>query len=358
MTLIDPPSDIALNLALSLIAASVAPVLLLDGDLGIVAASQSFRQAFDVGPEDIPGARLADLGSSEWSSPRLRSLLKATACGQASIGAYEMNLTSGDGVRRLVLNAQRLDNGIGQGIRLLMSIQDVTDARADARQKDDLIREKAILVQGMQHRVANSLQVIASVLLQGAGKVGSHGSSEHLRDAHQRIMSVAAVKRQLAGSAMGDVELRGYFTDLCRSIGDSMIRDHNRVGIRVSVDESIASSGKSVSLGLIVTELVINALKHAFPHDREGLITVDYRAHSKGWTLMVCDDGVGMPRDPAAAKPGLGTGIVQAIANQLGATIDHADGKPGLRVSILCHGETIDRTMAAPYPAHAAELRA
>lgn len=335
-TLLDPPSDIALNLALSLISASVAPVLLLDGDLSIVAASQSFRDAFNVGPEDIPGARLADLGNGEWNSPQLWSLLKATAYGQASIRAYEMDLTTPEGVRRLILNAQRLDNGIGRGIRLLLSIQDITEARAQALQKDDLIRDKAVLVREIQHRVANSLQIIASVLMQGVRKVGSDESGSHLRDAHQRIMSVAAVQRQLASSELGDVELRSYFTDLCRSIGDSMIRDRHRVSLRVSVDDSVASSGRSVSLGLIVTELVINALKHAFPQDREGLITVEYRSHDTGWTLMVCDDGVGMPTDPAAAKPGLGTGIIEALAKQLGATVEHADGKPGLRVSIIC----------------------
>jgi len=331
-----PPSDISLSLALSLISASVAPVLMLDGDLSVLAASQSFLESFNVGPEDIPGARLADLGTGEWNVPQLWSLLKATAYGQASIRAYEMDLRSSRGVRRLVLNAQRLDYGDEHGVRLLLSILDVTDARASEQQKDDLIRDKAILVQEVQHRTANSLQIIASVLMQGVRKVGSDESRDHLRDAHQRIMSVAAVQRQLASSDLGDVELRGYFTDLCRSIGDSMIRDHNQLSLKVTVDDSIASSGKSVSLGLIVTELVINALKHAFPNDRDGEIDVDYRAHGEGWTLTVCDDGIGMPDGSEAAKPGLGTGIVQALANQLGAVIDIADAKPGVRVSIVC----------------------
>ena len=344
VTLLDPPSDIALNLALSLIAASVAPVLLLDGDLTIVAASQSFREAFNVGPEDIPGASLADLGNGEWHSPQLWSLLKATAYGQASIRACEMDLTSFQGVRRLVLNAQRLSHGNGVGVRLLLSVQDVTEARADARQKDDLIRDKAILVEEMQHRVANSLQIIASVLMQSVRTVGSDESRDHLRDAHQRIMSVAAVQRQLAGSELSDVELRGYFTDLCRSIGDSMIRDRNRITLSVSVDDSIASSGRSVSLGLIVTELVINAIKHAFPHNREGQITVDYGAHGDGWVLMVCDDGVGVSKDPEEAEAGWGSGIIKALANQLDAVVNQADGKPGLRVSITHTLKSTDKS--------------
>lgn len=336
MTAFAPPSDIAMNLALSLISACVAPVLLLDEDLTIVAASQSFLDAFNVGLDDIPGARLADIGDGEWNAPQLWSLLKATAYGQASISAYEMDLRSSRGVRHLVLNAQRLDSGIDQGTRLLLSIQDVTEARASASEKDALIRDKAVLVQEMQHRIANSLQIIASVLMQGVRKVGSDESRNHLRDAHQRIMSVAAVQRQLTSSSLGDVELRGYFTDLCRSIGDSMIRDHDQLALIVTVDDSIATSGKAVSLGLIVTELVINALKHAFPNDRDGQIAVDYRAQGKGWILTVCDDGVGMPADTEDAKPGLGTGIIKALASQLGAIIEMADARPGLRVSITC----------------------
>lgn len=342
-----PPFDIALTLALSLISASVAPVLLLDGDLAIVAASQSFLEAFNVGTEDIPGARLADLGGGEWNVPQLWSLLKATAYGQASINAYEMDPHAGKGTRNLILNVQRLAYDNADDIRLLISIQDVTEARVQQqqtrdliRQKDDLIREKAVLVQEVQHRTANSLQIIASVLMQGIRKVGSDESRTHLRDAHQRIMSVAAVQRQLAGSELGDVELRGYFTDLCRSIGDSMIRDHNQLTLEVTVDDSIASSGKSVSLGLIVTELVINALKHAFPKDRDGRIAVDYQSHGDGWTLTVSDDGVGMPHDLTRAKPGLGTGIIQALANQLGAVINRVDARPGLRVSLVCSPST------------------
>ena len=331
-----PPSDIALNLALSLISASVAPVLLLDGDLSVVAASQSFLAAFAVDREAIPGVSLAELGSGEWNAPQLGSLLKATAYGQASLRTWEMDVKSGRGARRLVLNARRLDYGDAHGIRLLLSVEDVTEARAGQRRKDDLIRDKAILVQEVQHRVANSLQIIASVLMQGVRKVGADESRDHLRDAHQRIMSVAAVQRQLAGSDLGDVELRSYFTDLCRNIGDSMIRDHDRLTLNVTVDDSIASSGKSVSLGLIVTELVINALKHAFPHDRVGRIDVGYRAHRAGWTLTVVDNGVGLPEDPGTTKPGLGAGITRALASQLGAAIEISDARPGVRVSIIC----------------------
>ena len=74
-----------------------------------------------------------------------------------------------------------------------------------------------------------------------------------------------------------------------------MIPDPNVLSIEVTVDDSVVDANKSVSLGLIVTELVINALKHAFPGHARGKIVVDYRSDGPDWSLSVKDDGIGMP---------------------------------------------------------------
>ena len=328
--------DVALNLALAVIASSTAPLLLLNGDLTLIAASKSFCRTFQIDPASVPGRPLRELGTGEWDVPQLTALLKAAASGYAEIEGYEIDLNrKGRGSRRLVLNAQKLEYGNEESVRLLLAVSDVTDARIAEKLKDEMLKEKAVLLQELQHRVANSLQIIASVLMQSARKVQSSETRTHLYDAHQRVMSVAALQHQLAASSVGDVELRPYFIALCDSIGSSMIRDHNQLSLDVSVDESTTSADVSVSLGLIVTELVINALKHAFPGDRGGKITVDYHSHGPNWTLSVIDNGVGMPIDAASAKPGLGTSIVQALTRQLHGVIKVADANPGAAVSIV-----------------------
>ena len=141
-----------------------------------------------------------------------------------------------------------------------------------------------------------------------------------------------------------DVQIRGYLTELCDSIAASMIRDPDQLTLTVIADESLTDSGRSVSLGLMVTELVINALKHAFPDDRVGTIKVAYRTLNASWSLSVADDGVGMP--DGVGRPGLGTSIVRALATQLRADVKLVDMKPGTAVWISQSGSTD----AAPAP--------
>lgn len=339
------------SLALALVASSDAPILLLDGNLTVVAASASFVRAFQIDPARLQGVSLFGLGSGEWDVPQLRSLLKATLSGAADIETYEMDLTrQAHGARRLVITAHMLDYGDPANVRLLLSVSDVTDARLADRLKDDLLREKAILFQELQHRVANSLQIIASVLMQSARRVPSKETKGYLYDAHSRVMSVAALQHQLAASNVGEVELRSYFTELCESIGASMIHNRQKLTLDVVADAGAAPAETSVSLGLVVTELVINALKHAFPDGRSGHIVVRYKVAGADWTLSVSDDGMGMPTGLAPAKAGLGTSIVQALAKQLGAVVRVSDAHPGTIIALV-HEAASPAGQAAALPA-------
>jgi two-component system, sensor histidine kinase PdtaS len=330
-----PTPPLALGLALAVISTSDAPLLLLDAELAILVASRSFCRAFQCDPATVAGQPMATIGGGEWNVPQLDSLLRATAAGFAEVEAYEMTLQQGaDNPRRLVINAHRLDDVEGGDIRLLLSVADVTDARRSEKQKDDLLREKAILLQELQHRVANSLQIIASILMQSARKVQSEETRGHLKDAHSRVMSIAALQQQLATSQLGRVALRAYLTNLCRSIAASMIPDPALLSLSAEIDDSTVEADISISLGLIVTELVINSLKHAYPDGRRGKIRVGYHADDTEWALKVSDDGIGMPAPRQDMKGGLGTSIVKALAQQLEAEILVFDAKPGTVVTV------------------------
>ena len=157
------------SLLLAVIHSSNVPLLLIDDTLKVIAASDSFGRAYELNSAMMEGRGLTELGAGEWNVPQLQSLLIATAQGHAKIDAYEMDLKrAGQANRRLVVNAQKLVHSDAGGVRLLLTIMDVTDARVAEKLKDDLLHEKGVLLQELQHRVANSLQIIASVLMQSA----------------------------------------------------------------------------------------------------------------------------------------------------------------------------------------------
>ncbi|MEI4508672.1 histidine kinase dimerization/phosphoacceptor domain -containing protein [Sphingopyxis sp. CCNWLW253] len=343
----NPPINLGRTLGLALVLASDAPLLLLDENLAIVAASDSFCAAFGIDPDTVTGQTIYDLDHHHWDLPRLHSLIDATLSGAAEVEAYEMEIeTSAGEVRCVVIKAQRLDYGDGLNTRMMVTVIDVTEERRNEKRQKELVHANAALLHEMQHRVANSLQIIASILMQSARKVQSDEARGHLSDAHQRVMSIATLQRHLAESDGGAVELEPYLAQLCASIGASMIYDREQLTLTTDVDPVSISGDVSVSMGLVVTELVINALKHAFPDGRPGLIIVGYAAQGDDWTLSVSDDGVGMDEDPERSAAGLGTRIVQALAKQLGAEIVVEDTAPGTRVS-LTRTARIARQVAA-----------
>ena len=330
------PNETVTSLAMALVESSKAPLLLLDDDVVVLGASTSFCNTFNLDPAAIANRRLADVGAGEWDVPQLNSLLRATIAGAAEIDAYEMDLVrEGKATCRLILSAHKLDYFDTEKVRVVLAATDVTATRLAEKQKDDLIREKHVLLQELQHRVANSLQIIASVLMQSARRVQSEETRLHLHDAHSRVMSIATLQKQLAVSQLKSVELRTYFADLCRSIAASMIGDPQRLTLESIVDDTTTNSDVSVSMGLIVTELVINAIKHAFPDQATGgKITVSFAADEHGWLLSVSDNGTGMPGANQRGKPGLGTGIVEALSTQLEASVTVVDANPGTRLEV------------------------
>jgi two-component sensor histidine kinase len=332
------------SLGMALVLSSAMPLLLLDDHMVIQAVSETFCRAFDLRRNAVAGVSLFALGDGEWNTLQLRSLLEATADGRAAIDAYEFVLKrEGKPDRILILNAHALDHDGSAAIRLVLAVADITAMRdsehalrAQAHKNDALVRDQQVLMQELNHRVANSLQIIASILMLRVKRSQSAETRDHLSDVHHRVLSIAKLQRLLASNANSDVALLPYLTDLCASIGASMIADPDKLTLNVTADESSMSPDQSVSLGLIVTELTINALKHAFPdaNQRNCHIDVAFAASMSGWVLNVSDNGCGMVENPAKPKSGLGTGIVQALAGQLAATVDVADNEPGTIVTV------------------------
>ncbi|MEJ0078944.1 MAG: histidine kinase dimerization/phosphoacceptor domain -containing protein [Alphaproteobacteria bacterium] len=314
------------------------PILVLDKDLRVIAASRSFYLAFKVSPEHTQGRLLYELGDGQWDIPKLRVLLEKIIPEHGVMEGYEVEHEfPGLGHRTMCLNARQVFYEEGADTTILLGMEDVTERRVLERDKDELLRQKDVLLEELEHRIANSLQIIASIILLKAKAVQSEETRLHLHDAHKRVMSIAAVQRQLhASGATGTIQIAPYLTRLCEVLATSMIGDIRPISLQVVGEGGSATSRQAESLGLIVTELVMNALKHAFPDEKtEGQIIVAYDTAGTNWKLSVSDNGIGKPDGVfAQGKTGLGTGIIKALAHQLGAQVETLAGPEGTTVSI------------------------
>ena len=318
------------------------PLLVLDKDLRVVAASRSFYLMFKANRQEVQGLPIYSLGNGQWNIPELRLLLEQILPRHSVMEAYEVEHEfSTIGRRVMLLNARTVVAAGDPNSLILLSIEDITDRRVTERRLADLLKQKETLLEEMQHRVANSLQIIASILLIKARTVESDETRLHLQDAHRRVLSVASVQQHLQASRHGErIPMAPYLTQLCDTLGASMIGDNRPIEFKVQVEGGEASSKEAVSIGLIVTELAINALKHAFADEvTAGHIVVSYDMEGTNWRLTVCDNGAGKPEgQPKKKAAGLGTSIVEALAKQLDARVELSKTPPhGTTVSIV-HG--------------------
>ena len=328
----------ACALAQSIVDTVREPVIVLDKELRVIAASRSFYSAFEVSPEETQGELLYALGDGQWDIPKLRLLLEKIIPEHGVMEDYEVEHEFPHlGTRIMLLNARQVFYKEGAETTILLGIEDVAVRRKLAREKDDLLAQKDILLEEIQHRMANSLQIIAGIILMKANLVSSEETRPLLQDIHDRVISIAAVQQQLhASGTVGPIEMVSYLTRLSEALTTSMIGDARPVTLKVIGDGGKLNSRQAESVGLITTELVMNSLKHAFPRaDSKGQIVITYEINGTDWELSVADDGVGKHDDVfAQAKTGLGTGIVKALAQSLDAKVETLSGVGGTTVSV------------------------
>jgi two-component sensor histidine kinase len=317
------------------------PLLVLDQNLHVVAASRSFYRTFNLVRDNVVGRPLYEVDGGQWDLPELRAVLEEVSKEHAPVEGYEIDrVFPAIGQRTMLLNAREVFYETGIQSNVLLAFEDVTGRRQVERQVHDLLREKDMLLEEMQHRVANSLQIIASILLMKARTVQSEETRLQLQDAHQRVLSVAAVQQHLHRSGPNEpIAIADYLSKLCKTLADSMIGDSRPITLKVAADGGTVLSRQAVSVGLLVTELVMNGLKHAFPADKpDAAILVSYKVSETDWKLTVSDNGAGKS-DPGIGRgnPGLGTSLIQALAKQLDARVDTVSDSGGTAVSVT-HG--------------------
>ena len=337
--------DEAQSLALAIVDTLPEPFLVLDDTLHLLAGSRCFYEVFGEDPAKTQGCSLFDLSDGQWDIPGLRQLLGSVIPQHTALDGFEFEQDFAHlGRRTIQLNALPIRDESVVGRMVLLAIKDITDRRVAEQEKqrllehtEELLEQQRTLLREMQHRIANSLQIIASILLLKAGSVTSEETKNELRAAHQRVMSVAAVQSHLhASDGIEQIEMGPYLTKLSAGLASSMVGPKQNINIVVAASEGALPSSHAVSVGLIVTELIMNAIKYAFPKARASArIRVTFEKAKSDWKLTVADNGTGrMPNEESKTSTGLGTALIGALAKQLDAQITDTSSAKGLTVHV------------------------
>ena len=304
------------------------PLVILEGDMTVASANRAFLGLFGVSADRVVGRKLRDLGEGQWDVSALGVLLAKVVPDEAAFDGFEIeDEFPGLGRRIFKLSARKVFRPGNHVTRLLVVIEDVTEARLLDRHRDILAAELA-------HRIKNSLQIISSFVSFEIRRA-AEPCVEGYRAMQARIGAVAELYDVISRSAaLGPVPVQPYLAGIAESLHSSLIGEAVDIEIKVEAEALLIDADKAVSVGLIINELATNAVKHAFPAGA-GRIVLSMQRRDDDVLLIVSDDGVGhdQTRD-SGVRAGLGSRFVDAFVKQLGATMARDTGPGGTTMTV------------------------
>jgi PAS domain S-box-containing protein len=311
-------------------------ILVLDPDLTIRFANRSFCQTFAVAPEDTVGRRLYEIGNGQWDIPKLRTSLETIISGRKTIEAFEVEYVFPlIGRRIMMLNARKVYRPGNKIRQILLAIEDVTERTRLQREHAAAHQRIDMLLQELTHRVKNSLQFIAAMVMIEAR---SHKSGEG-RAALERVSSRITALGQLYSTlskadTVEAVDAATYLDELCRDLIGSVHKEGDTsIVLKTDFESELLPTDRAIPIGLIVNELVTNAVKYAFPGEAKGTVMVTLKRVPGELRLTVADDGQGL--DPRRADSGLGGRLVDGFAQQLGGQVERKSDSQGTTVHLI-----------------------
>ena len=201
-------------------------------------------------------------------------------------------------------------------------------ARLAAEAGGELSPETLAVLQEVDHRVKNNLQLIASLILLQSRRAPDPAARDALKSVLERVAAVTTVHRRLFQGDVHRFEVADFLRDLVGDLAATAGRDGIEIALTLEPMQIPASS--AAPFALIVNELLTNALKHAFPQGRRGRVSLQLAREADTCVLTLLDDGVGL----SDAPPGFGLSLVRLLCQQLHADLKFEGPVPGTRVTL------------------------
>lgn len=222
-----------------------------------------------------------------------------------------------------------------RGRLVLAVIRDITERKAAEEQAREAMRRE-VLLREIHHRVKNNLQVVSSLLNLHSGYLRDEQALSAIAASQSRIRSIALIHENLYRSRdLARIDFDGYVTELCTHLFHSYGMPAHQVSLVINVTDLALDLDTAGPCGIIINELVSNALKHAFPAARSGTIRIEMRRVEGRCEMSVSDDGIGFPDSIDFCKTQtLGLQLVNILVRQLEGTLELTKTRAGTHISI------------------------
>jgi two-component system, chemotaxis family, CheB/CheR fusion protein len=274
------------------------PLLVLDPDLQVIRANQHFYQTFQLTPAQTEQQSIFEIRNQAWDLPDLRSLLETLLVENNDFQDFEtIETIDPHSPRILLFNARKLRDDLDEH-SILLAIEDITDRRQAEAQCQTSLLEKEVLLREIHHRVKNNLQIVSSLLSLQSNRIADPQASEILQDSQNRVRAMALIHEILYQSAnLADLNFGDYIQTLVNNLFTSYNVDPAVISLSVDVGVGVTINiDRAVLCGLIINELVTNAIEHGFPDDRHGEVLIKLvNSGEDQLTLSVENNGQDLP---------------------------------------------------------------
>ncbi|TWR26316.1 hypothetical protein FPZ43_14215 [Mucilaginibacter pallidiroseus] len=211
----------------------------------------------------------------------------------------------------------------------------VTDKNELLEDKDRLLLEKDLLLKEVNHRVKNNLQIVMNLLQSQSVYLSNESAQQAILDSQNRVRSIALIHDQLYKTEhITQIHLSSYIRELILSLDGSLNQKTNNVAIVCDIEDIALDVSQAIPVGIILNEIVTNALKYAFPNDQIGTIKILVKETESFIELQISDNGVGLPEDfNLASTKTLGITLLKGLTAQLKGTFD-VENKNGLTITL------------------------
>ncbi|WP_052643298.1 PAS domain S-box protein [Syntrophotalea carbinolica] len=285
-------------------------------------ANPAMERLFGYDADTLCNMNIWDIGHED-SRDLIRERGLARLAGQSVSGQYEIKyLTKAGGEGYVLISAGLIEyQGRPTGVA---SFLDITERKRTEQLIRASLKEKDVLLREIHHRVKNNLQVVSSLLYLQSQKFSDAELQNCFLESQSRICSMAIAHEQLYQSKnLADISIKTYLENLVQQQQQILFSPGQQIDCRLTVEDIPLDIEKVVPCGLLITELLSNAYKHAFADGRSGQVAISLHSHAGQFELTVADNGVGVPADFDYCSPKtLGLQLVTALVNQLNGTLE------------------------------------